>query len=169
MQMELPVDRQRLPATMTVRSAVLLIAVLSLAVTGCAGRSSAPSSSPTAPSLSPVGTTSADTGIAGRATAGPVCPVEQVPPDPACAARPVAGAVLVIRDRSGAEVQRIKTAADGSFAAKVAPSAYVVEPQPVEGLMGTPGAQDVLVNAGPATTIEIVYDTGIRGPAALPS
>ena len=55
------------------------------------------------------------TGIEGVALAGPVCPVETVPPDPACAARPVAAATVVIRDAGGAEVARSVTAADGSF------------------------------------------------------
>ena len=45
-----------------------------------------------------------ETGIRGVALAGPVCPVETVPPDPNCAARPVAGAVILVRDGSGSEV-----------------------------------------------------------------
>ena len=85
--------------------------------------------------------------IAGRAVAGPVCPVERIPPDPACADRPVAGAVIVVRDAAGAEVARATTAADGTFLVGVSRrGSWTVEPQPVEGLMGTPAA--ILVEVG---------------------
>ena len=102
------------------------------------------------------------TGIGGAATAGPVCPVEKIPPDPACAPRPVAGAVVILRDSSGAEIARITTAADGTFFANVPPGVYVVEAQPAKGLMGTPGPQSVTVNEGVTSTIKLDYDTGIR-------
>jgi hypothetical protein len=142
---------------MRIRSALLLIAGLALAVAGCAGRTDVVSPSP-----SPSASTPARTGIAGTATAGPVCPVERVPPDPSCAPRPVAGAVIVIRDQSGAEIARTQTGADGAFFVAVAPGAYEVDPQPVQGLMGTPGPQPVGVDAGHGVTIAVVYDTGIR-------
>ena len=102
------------------------------------------------------------TGIGGTAVAGPVCPVERVPPDPACAPRPVANATVVIRDGGGSEVARVVTAADGSFFVELPAGDYVVEPQPVEGLMGTAGTQDVEIVAGAMTTIQLDYDTGIR-------
>lgn len=109
---------------------------------------------------SPIGT--GRTGIGGVAVAGPVCPVERVPPDPACAPRPVANATLVIRDAAGTEVAKAVTGADGSFFVELKPGDYVVEPQPVEGLMGTAGPQSATVTDGNATTLQIDYDTGIR-------
>ena len=102
------------------------------------------------------------TGIGGTATAGPVCPVEKVPPDPACDPRPVAGAVVVIQDVSGAEVARVTTDADGRYVAEVAPGGYVVVAQDVAGLMGKPGPQPATVNAGTTVTVDLAYDTGIR-------
>ena len=102
------------------------------------------------------------TGIGGTATAGPICPVETIPPDPACAPRPVAGAVVVIRAASGTEVARTTTGADGTFFAAVAAGRYIVEPQAVEGLMGKPGPQDVTVSEGVTATVDLAYDTGIR-------
>jgi hypothetical protein len=102
------------------------------------------------------------TGVGGTATSGPVCPVEKNPPDPNCAPRPVAGAVLLVRDASGAQVARTTTGADGSFFIALAPGGYVLEPQPVAGLMGTAGSQTVTVNDGVASTIQVSYDTGIR-------
>jgi hypothetical protein len=102
------------------------------------------------------------TGIGGRATAGPVCPVEQIPPDPQCAARPVAGAVLVVRDARGSQLARVTTGADGAFFVSLPPGDYVVEPQPANGLMGTAGPQNVKVSDGLVSTIQLDYDTGIR-------
>ena len=102
------------------------------------------------------------TGIGGKATAGPVCPVEKNPPDPGCAARPVAGAVLVIRDAGGTQVARATTGADGTFFVDLPAGRYVVEPQAVAGLMGTAGPQNVTVDAGMASAVQLDYDTGIR-------
>lgn len=99
----------------------------------------------------------------GTVTAGPTCPVEREPPDPACAERPVAGAVLVFTDPGGREVTRVTSAADGSFAVELAAGAYHVRAEPVEGLMGTPGPMDVEVEAGQSTELQVSYDTGIRG------
>ena len=102
------------------------------------------------------------TGVGGTVTAGPVCPVEKNPPDPGCAARSVAGAVLLVRDGSGEEVARTTAAADGTFFVDLPPGGYVVEPQAVEGLMGTASPQSIVVNDGVATQIQVDYDTGIR-------
>ena len=102
-------------------------------------------------------------GITGIASAGPTCPVETNPPDPACAERPVAGAVIVVTAPDGHEVARLTTDADGAFSVELAPGAYLVTPQPVDGLLGTPAAVEVTVAAeGPPTEVPLGYDTGIR-------
>ncbi len=103
------------------------------------------------------------TGVRGTVTSGPTCPVETEPPDPACAARPVAGAILVFTNADGAEVARATSAADGTFIVELAPGAYHVTAEPVQGLMGTPEPLDVQVEAGrPMTDLQVSYDTGIR-------
>ena len=109
---------------------------------------------------SPIG--AGRTGIGGIAVAGPVCPVERVPPDPACASRPVSGATLIVRDPSGAEIARTVTGADGSFLVELSPGEYVVEPQPAEGLLGTAAAQKLVVVDGSIAQMQLDYDTGIR-------
>jgi uncharacterized surface anchored protein len=98
----------------------------------------------------------------GTATAGPVCPVERVPPESACAPRPVAGAVVEIRDASGKEVAQAVTASDGSFRIDLPPGVYTVEAQAAAGLMGTAGPQTVTVTRGEVTVVQLAYDTGIR-------
>jgi hypothetical protein len=99
-------------------------------------------------------------GISGIALAGPTCPVER-PGDPACAPRPVAGATILIRDATGADVATIVTDAAGRFQVALPPGVYTVFGQPVEGLMGNPAPLDVEV-AESDVTIELSYETGIR-------
>lgn len=95
-------------------------------------------------------------------TAGPVCPVEQVPPNPKCEDRAVANAEVVIRDTSGVEVGRATSNGDGIVAFDLSAGAYYAEAQPVEGLMGTPEAQAFSVVGGGAAGLLMGYDTGIR-------
>ncbi len=105
----------------------------------------------------------AATGVRGIVSAGPTCPVEREPPDPACAERPVAGAVLVFTDRGGTEVARTTSAADGAFTVELPPGSYTLTAEPVDGLMGTPAPMVVEVEAGqPMTELQVSYDTGIR-------
>ena len=105
----------------------------------------------------------ADHTVTGVVTAGPVCPVVTDPPDPDCEDRPVAGAEIVVRNSSGEEVARARSADDGTFSVSVAAGSYELVPQPVEGLMGTAAPIDVTVEEGvPRERIEISYDTGIR-------
>ena len=103
------------------------------------------------------------TGVRGTVTASPTCPVETIPADPACAPRPVAGAVLVFTDADGREVKRATSDQDGSFSVELPPGRYQVMAQAVEGLMATPGPMEVEVEAGPPAELQVSYDTGIRG------
>jgi hypothetical protein len=101
--------------------------------------------------------------LRGHATAGPVCPVETLPPDPACEPRPVVAAEIVVRDESGEAVARVRTADDGRFAVSLPPGTYELVPQAVDGLMGTaPSVVVVLVEGTDPDPVEIGYDTGIR-------
>jgi len=103
------------------------------------------------------------TGARGKVTAGPTCPVVTNPPNPACAERPVVGAVLVFADASGREVARVSSGPDGTFSVALAPGTYRLTAEPVEGLMGTPSPMDVGIEAGqPMMELTVSYDTGIR-------
>ena len=104
-----------------------------------------------------------DTGVRGTVVAGPTCPVVTDPPDPSCADRSVEGAQLVVTTLDGTEVDRATSDADGAFAIALAPGAYRLVPQPVEGLMGTAEPMEFSVEWGmliPELTVS--YDTGIR-------
>jgi hypothetical protein len=97
-------------------------------------------------------------------TAGPVCPVEQNPPDPACAPRPVEGAVIVATDDAGAEVCRATSGRDGAYElVLVETGSVLVTAEPVAGLMGVPAPVNVtLTQPGQLVELDLAYDTGIR-------
>lgn len=112
---------------------------------------------PNAASPSPAGIR-----VDGHAHAGPTCPVSR-PSDPACADRPVAGAVLVVTRADGTEVVRATTGVDGAFSLDLPPGAYVLVPQPATGLLGTARSQPFTVPAaGTPAPLDVAYDTGIR-------
>ena len=139
---------------------LLLLAACAL-VAGCGPGSAA--SPPTNPSPV-VSFAGGPPSVTGTVTAGPVCPVEQSPPDPKCAARPVAGAVIVATDASGQEVGRATSAADGSYQVIVGETGTVlISALPVAGLTGAPAPVTVTL-AAPSETerIDLEYDTGIR-------
>lgn len=96
--------------------------------------------------------------------AGPVCPVEQEPPDPNCAPRPVEGARIFVQPGDGRDIMvgEAITDAGGVATITIAPGDYVVIGGEVEGLMGRPEPVVVTVAAGQTVTITLSYDTGIR-------
>ena len=137
------VGHARLPAMKMLRfgSAVALV----IAAAGCAPPESVTAS------------------IGGVVLAGPTCPVVIDPPDPACNDRAVASAVLVVRGADGREVARTTSDAQGAFRVALAAGSYVIEPQPVDGLMDTAEPVEVTVEHGEdIADLTIRYDTGIR-------
>jgi hypothetical protein len=94
-------------------------------------------------------------------TAGPVCPVEQVPPDPACAPRPAAGQVVAILDRER-EVARGTSDADGRIDFALPAGRYTVRAVAAAGFPAPPADQIVDVAAGAPMELTLDYDTGIR-------
>jgi hypothetical protein len=96
--------------------------------------------------------------------AGPVCPVEQEPPDPNCEPRPVEGARIFVQPGDGRDIVVAEAATDprGRATIEIAGGDYLVIGREVEGLMGRPDLTTVTVSAGQAVTITLTYDTGIR-------
>jgi hypothetical protein len=133
-----------------------LVALVALTSTLAACGGGASSTTTTPSDTTAVGT------IEGYVHAGPVCPVETDPPDPACADRPVEGAVLLITDREDVTVATVTSDAEGRFTLALPPGAYRLVPQAVEGLLGTAPSEDFTVASGATTTLDVAYDTGIR-------
>jgi hypothetical protein len=94
--------------------------------------------------------------------AGPVCPVEQNPPNPECAPRAVANAAVLIFDADGRQVADVTSDDQGSISVQLPAGAYYVVPAPVEGLMGTAAAQAFAAVGGDLVDLVLSYDTGIR-------
>ena len=116
----------------------LATCALVLACGPASGGSPQPSPSPV---VSPAG---GPPSVTGTVSAGPVCPVEKSPPDPQCAPRPVAGAVIVATNASGQEVGRTTSAADGSYQLLVTETGTVlITAQPVAGLVRPPAPVSV--------------------------
>jgi hypothetical protein len=130
-------------------------------VVACGPASGASPVADPSPLVSPAGGSSS---VVGTVTAGPVCPVETVPPKPECAPRPVPGAVIVATDAGGQELGRATTAADGSYKIVVGETGTVtISAQPVAGLMRAPAPVSVtLASPGDIDRADLVYDTGIR-------
>jgi len=141
-----------------VRLLPLVVCALVVACGPPSGASPRPSPSP---AVSPAG---GPPRVTGTVTAGPVCPVEQIPPDPQCAPRPVAGAIIVATNTGGQEVGRTTSGADGSYELIVGETGTVlVTAQPVVGLAMPPAPVSVgLSSPSEVERIDLEYDTGIR-------
>ena len=94
-------------------------------------------------------------------SAGPVCPVVTEPADPACSDRPVGGAELVVIGQNGRKVATELTNSAGRTSIALTAGTYTIRPQPVPGLLGTPGDIPLVVDRSTPALL-ISYDTGIR-------
>lgn len=125
--------------------AILLVLAVGLLVAACGGTAS----------TAPTGTVNL------TLTAGPVCPVEQIPPDPNCAPRPVADAEVIVLTADGREAGRAKSDAAGKIRLTLPHGRYTIRPVQGNPFPSAPG--DVTVDVG-TTPVEVAlsYDTGIR-------
>ena len=97
-------------------------------------------------------------GVTGRVTAGPTCPVER--PDEPCADKPVETTLHLLR-KDGSVAATGKSSSDGSFRMIVAPGSYrLVADWPSR--IGGCGPVEVTVEYGRFTYTEVSCDTGIR-------
>ncbi|MGH2465651.1 MAG: carboxypeptidase-like regulatory domain-containing protein [Candidatus Limnocylindrales bacterium] len=102
--------------------------------------------------------------VSGHVLAGPTCPVETVPPNPACAPRPVSGATILATNQAGTTIARAISRADGSYWLELGPGTYELVPQPVAGQsMRAPASTSVTIGPGTGSVVvDFNYDTGIR-------
>jgi len=99
--------------------------------------------------------------IRGHVVAGPTTPVFR-PDDPACADRPVSGALLLLEPLDGQPAETLVSDSDGHFRKSVPPGRYRLVPQPVKGLVGTAAPIEVALLEGVEVDVAFSYDTGIR-------
>jgi hypothetical protein len=101
---------------------------------------------------------SGETGIAGKATIGPTCPVERV--DSPCPDRAYAGAHITVW-QGGTMVAETRAGADGSFTVAVPPGTYrVVGESGATFPRGTEAT--ITVVEGQLAQVTLRFDSGIR-------
>jgi len=100
-----------------------------------------------------------DSGIRGRAVAGPTCPVERA--DSPCPDRPLV-ATIVVTDPSGKQVKQARSGADGRFEITLEPGTYRVEGDSSTSMQRSTPPITVTVHRWQFTTVTIQFDTGIR-------
>jgi hypothetical protein len=122
----------------------------------------------TSPGVTSVPTTTASTGsqVGGTVLFGPTCPVEQNPPNPACAPRPGPAHIQPVRINATVAAQG-DAGSDGQFAISVAPGTYLVQAQSTSSTGGigrgcTVTPAEVSVAPDTRTTVAVSCDTGIR-------
>ncbi|MDO8741956.1 MAG: hypothetical protein Q7J45_00255 [bacterium] len=102
-----------------------------------------------------------NSGVRGSVTLSPTCPVERMPPDPACAPKPYATAVTVYRAGSKSPLILGNSNASGAFEFSLAPGSYTLS---AKGGQVLPRCSEVFVTVQPNmyTSTAISCDTGIR-------
>jgi len=97
-------------------------------------------------------------GVEGRVTAGPTCPVQRA--DDPCPDKPVETTLRLLR-RDGSVAATGKSGADGTFRIAAAPGSYRLEAD-WPSRAGGCSAVDVTVEQGRFTHADVSCDTGIR-------
>jgi hypothetical protein len=88
--------------------------------------------------------------------------VEQFPPDPACAPKPVPDVSVEIADDEGNPQGTVVLDGAGQQSVGLDPGTYTVSAQGATGFMSGPEPQRVVVESGQVTEVTLTYDTGIR-------
>jgi hypothetical protein len=100
-------------------------------------------------------------GISGKIVLGPTCPVERIPPDPACAPKGYQATVIVKSNDGQKEISRFTSQADGSFSVNLPPGTYLLVP--ISTAVYPRGLeQTVIVEKNKYTDVTISFDSGIR-------
>ena len=100
-------------------------------------------------------------GIEGKITIGPTCPVERVPPDPNCADKPYQATIIVKTADEQKEISSFSSDKDGKFKVKLIPGTYVLVPVR-NNTYPQASSQKVIVKVNNFTQVNISFDSGIR-------
>lgn len=102
-----------------------------------------------------------NSGVRGTVSLGPTCPVERIPPDPACADKPYAAAILVYRAGSGTPFIIGNSDMSGAFQFSLPPGSYTINAGSGKTLPRCTPVNVIVPTDGYASTT-ISCDTGIR-------
>ena len=100
-------------------------------------------------------------GIRGTVLAGPTCPVERIPPDPACADKPLQITVSILHKGSTNVFATTQSNAQGVFQLSLPPGEYVVNAGS-GNMLPRCNPADATVGPSGYTQVAVSCDTGIR-------
>jgi len=104
--------------------------------------------------------------LEGVISIGPICPVERVPPDPAClptAETYKAYPVSVFSSDGRRKILQLNPLLDGSFITELAPGNYLVVLDKAQNYIGCSNLPvEVSISTQDKTLLNINIDTGIR-------
>jgi hypothetical protein len=104
--------------------------------------------------------------LEGTISIGPICPVETVPPDPAClptAETYKAYPVRVFTSDGKIKISQLNPSLDGSFISELPPGSYLVVLEKAQNNIGGSNLPvEVTINSQVTTMLNINIDTGIR-------
>ena len=102
----------------------------------------------------------------GIISIGPLCPIEKIPPDPAClptAETFKAYPVGVYTPNGGSKILQLMPAIDGSFSSELPPGDYIVKLISTQNNIGGSNLPvEISITSQEKTIIDINIDTGIR-------
>jgi hypothetical protein len=102
-------------------------------------------------------------GINGYIHAGPTCPVQRIPPDPNCADRPFANAIVdILVKNSGNLLTSTKSNVNGNFHVNLAPETYIIKISSTNSVLPRCSQSETVVTKNIFTSLDISCDTGIR-------
>lgn len=102
--------------------------------------------------------------VIGRVILGPVCPVERIPPDPACAPKPFTTPITIWSTWTGSPYTPVFNDANGVFRLSLPSGAYSLAASPATGSGPYPrcAVTKILVVAKKTQNVTVNCDTGIR-------
>jgi hypothetical protein len=101
-----------------------------------------------------------DSGISGKVTIGPVCPVMIKGQD--CQDRPYQ-ATITVNSLKGRKIVQFQTDKQGNFRVSLAPGDYILHPESPQGKpLPFATEQQFTVKPGEFTQLTVTYDSGIR-------
>ena len=102
-------------------------------------------------------------GIHGKVLLGSTCPVERVPPDPACADRPYQTRLAATTADQARVIKEFSSDTKGIFSIELPPGEYAIRPVANANILPRCGSTDpITVKTNTYTEATVYCDTGIR-------
>jgi hypothetical protein len=100
--------------------------------------------------------------VSGYIHTGPVCPVEQMPPNPNCADRPYENAIVTIKSKANGATTVAKSNTSGNFSTTLTPGVYIVEIGSSSDRFPRCEIKEFTIASEKTSSVDISCDSGIR-------